>query len=249
MVRLAAIGDLHMRHEVCGRFRPALAGLSGRADMLLLAGDLTNGGTAAQAEMLCQELAGMPVPVIAVLGNHDHDEGNQDDIAAQLRTTGVHVLDGDAVTIEVDGTRVGVAGVMGGGGGFPGTLTAPGDATHGDDLLARGPQDARRLHAALDGMDCDLRIALTHFAPVPDTLEGEPRGLYPVLGCSALGEAIDGAAAQLAIHGHAHLGSEHGRTPGGIPVRNVAHPVLRRPYAIYELPDHTPDGGPGRADA
>jgi Icc-related predicted phosphoesterase len=183
--------------------------------------------------------------MIAVLGNHDHDEGNHDTIAAQLRTTGVHVLDGGAVTIEVGSTRVGVAGVMGGGGGFPGNLTAPGDAANEEDLLARGRQDAQRLHAVLTGMDCDLRVALTHFAPVPDTLEGEPRRLYPVLGCAALAEAIDRAAAHLAIHGHAHFGSERGQTPGGIPVRNVAHPVLRRPYAIYELPGRAP----GRADS
>lgn len=132
---------------------------------------------------------------------------------------------------------MGVAGVMGGGGGFAGGAQMDGDDPEVLARLRRGPLDADRLGVALDGLDCDVRVALTHFAPVSDTLAGEPVEIYPGLGCWQLGAAIDGGGADLAIHRHAHIGTECGQTPGGVPVRNVAHPVLRRPYAIYHLSD------------
>ena len=124
-IRVAAVGDLHMRVDVRGRFRPAFTGLAVDADLLLLAGDLTNGGTLDEAGFLVGEVAGLPVPVVAVLGDHDHDEGHGERIASMLRGVGVRVLDGDAVIVDITGTRVGVAGVMGGGGGFPGHSGVP----------------------------------------------------------------------------------------------------------------------------
>jgi Icc-related predicted phosphoesterase len=88
---------------------------------------------------------------------------------------------------------------------------------------------------ALAALDTDVRLALLHYAPVPQTLHGEPVGIHAFLGASFLGEAIDRAGADLAVHGHAHAGQEEGRTPGGVPVRNVARPVLGRPYAVYPV--------------
>ncbi len=236
-VRVAAVADTHLRPAVAGRFRPAFLALGGRADVLLLAGDLTNGGTAREAELLHAEVSGLPVPVVAVLGNHDHDEGRGDDVAAALTAAGAVVLDGDAVVLDTPAGRLGVAGLEGGGGGFPGTAGEP--PPPGDEYEAarrrRGTGDARRLGAALAGLDADLRIALTHFAPIAGTLAGEPEAIFPSLGCQDFADVIDAAGVHLAVHGHAHLGTEAGVTPGGVPVRNVAHPVLRRPYAIYEL--------------
>lgn len=236
-IRLAATADLHLRPAVAGKFRPGFLDLDRHADLLLLGGDLTEGGTAANTELLCAELADLPVPVIAVLGNHDHDEDRGADITRRLTDTGVVVLDGDSMTLTIRGHRIGIAGVMGGSGGFP---DHPGDPDRGSAehraRMRRGPVDAERLRRALDSLDCATRIALTHFAPVVDTLAGEPVRIYPGLGCHALGEAIDAGRATLALHGHAHAGSECGRTPGGVPVRNVSYPVLRRTYVVYDVP-------------
>ncbi|MEV0292495.1 metallophosphoesterase [Nocardia sp. NPDC050710] len=234
--RIAAIADLHMRDAVAGRFRPAFLDLAEHADVLLLGGDLTEGGRLHEARLLCEEVADLPVPVVAVLGNHDHDRRQGYRIAAMLTELGIGMLDGGAVTLELSGTKVGVAGVMGGSGGFPDYPGNPDEGTvEHRARMRRGPLDARRLRTALDTLDCDIRIALTHFAPIVATLAGEPPKIYPGLGCHELGEALDGGRADLAIHGHAHGGSEFGRTAGGVPVRNVSYPVLGRPYGVYEV--------------
>jgi Icc-related predicted phosphoesterase len=240
VVRVAAVADLHMRPVVRGKFRPAFTGLADHADLLLLAGDLTNGGTPQEAELLCEEVAGLPVPAVAVLGNHDHDEGYGAEMTAMLERSCVRVLDGNAVTLDVAGVRLGVAGLMGGGGGFPtgGSATATELSQYEQERRRRGPVDAERLRAALDTLDpqgTDLTIALLHFAPIIATLVGEPPEIYPSLGCHAFAEVIDQCNVDLVVHGHAHSGSEAGATPRGVQVRNVAHPVLCRPYAVYEL--------------
>lgn len=235
-VRVAAVADLHMRPEVAGTFRPALIASAAHADLLLLAGDLTEGGGLPEAELLCAEIADLPLPVVAVLGNHDHDRKQGYRISAMLGALGVHMLEGTAITLQVAGTEVGIAGVMGGSGGFPGYPGTPdeGSAEHRARML-RGPVDAGLLQQALTGLECEIRIALMHFAPVLDTIVGEPPRIYPGLGCHQLAEAIDAGGAALAIHGHAHGGTEFGRTAGGVPVRNVSYPVLGRPYAVYEV--------------
>ena len=237
-VRVAAVADLHVRPAVAGRFRPHFAALAGAADLLLLAGDLTNAGTEQDVRLLCDELADLPVPGVAVLGNHDHDDGLGDRLAEMLTGLGVTVLDGTVGYWQVRGVRVGVAGVMGGGGGFPGGERAgyPDADRHGE-RLRRGPVDAARLRGALDGLDGEVRIALMHFAPTTDTLAGERTEIYPGLGCHELGAVVDEAGVDLVVHGHAHAGTERGSTAAGHPVRNVAHPVLGRPYAIYQLDD------------
>lgn len=243
-MRIAAVGDLHMRPQVSGHFRAKFESLRGRVDVLLLAGDLTNGGTLAEGELLQQEVSDLPLPVVAVLGNHDHDEGNGDAITQMLRAAGVKVLDGETVVMDVAGVRLGVAGVMGGGGGFGSDVKPDGENDPGVIArLARGPVDAQRLQALLHGLDCDIKVALLHFAPIEQTLAGEPVEIYWGLGCGELGESIDRAGADLVVHGHAHVGTETGQTPGGIPVRNVAYPVLRRPYAIYCMANTSGAGG------
>ncbi|WP_280370926.1 metallophosphoesterase family protein [Nocardia wallacei] len=235
-VRIAAVADLHMRESVRGRFGPALRKSGEHADLLLLAGDLTDGGAPDEAELLCAELAEVPVPMAAVLGNHDHDRRQGYRIAATLAAAGVRVLDGTATTFDCAGVRVGVAGVMGGSGGFPGCAGDPdsGSAEH-RERYRRGPADALRLRAALDCLDTDVRIALMHFSPVLATLAGEPARILPGLGCAELGDAADAGRANLVLHGHAHGGTECGETPGGVPVRNVSYPVIRASYRVYEV--------------
>jgi Icc-related predicted phosphoesterase len=233
-VRVAALGDTHVAPAVRGRLRAALAGVTADADMLLLAGDLTDAGRVVEAELVCDELAGVDLPIVAVLGNHDHDSGEGVRIAGMLRRIGVHVLDGSTVTLDLGDVRVGVAGIKGTGGGFD-TAATPRTVTERSSGIVESTASVHRLLPALRGLDTDVRIALTHYAPVADTLVGEPPEIWRNLGTHLLGAAIDAGGAQLAVHGHAHHGTEQGRTAAGCPVRNVAQPVIRRPYAVYTL--------------
>jgi len=239
MIRIAAVGDVHLGEDTGGRFRPALDSLTEHADVLLLAGDLTRHGTVAEAAVVAEEFGGLPVPVIAVLGNHDHHGDEPDKIMDLLRDNGITVLEGAGTVIEVAGRRLGVGGVKGFGGGFAGKCASAFGEREMKAFVAYSADSADRLHAALAGLECDVRVALTHYAPVPDTLRGEPPEIFPFLGSYLLGEAIDATACDLAVHGHAHYGTEQGLTPGGVRVRNVAHAVIRAAYAVYCL---EPDG-------
>jgi Icc-related predicted phosphoesterase len=198
--------------------------------MCLRAGDLTQRGTLAEARCVAEEVADLGLPVLAVLGNHDHLSGHAHAVAAMLGDRGVQVLEQTATVERVAGLRLGVAGTMGFGGGF--------------DRAADGRRDERaeRFGEVLRGLDCDVRVALTHYAPVAGTLSGEPERPFGVLGSQAIGAAIDASATHLALHGHAHHGQEHGVTPGGVPVRNVAYPVIREEFRLYDLQLLT-DGG------
>jgi Icc-related predicted phosphoesterase len=253
MVRVAAVGDLHVTAKAPpARLRSFYQRAAEVADVLLLAGDLTNDGTSESAATLCALFGGLDLPVVAVLGNHDYDHGEETVLAEMLTGAGLTVLEGTSTVVDTAGGRIGIAGVKGSGGGFAGdTVAEPGER----ELTAfaqRTLTAARELRDALERLDVDLRVALTHFAPTPETLRGEPLELYPFLGSDLLGAAIDGEPAAgavagpgdvgsrpvtLAVHGHAHYGIEVGLTPAGTAVRNVALPVIRAPFAVYQLPD------------
>ncbi|MFH8607463.1 metallophosphoesterase [Streptomyces sp. NPDC018029] len=241
MIRIAAVGDIHMGLDSQGVLRPAFETLHNCADLLLLAGDLTRHGTPEEARIVAQEVSGLPVPVVAVLGNHDHHDEQPEKVTAILRDAGVRVLEGEGTVVEVDGARVGVAGTKGFGGGFVGRS----GSEFGEPLMKEFIRYTRRcadgLRTSLEELaeqGCGTRVALTHFAPVPDTLAGEPLEIFPFLGSYLLAEAVDEAGADLAVHGHAHAGTEHGMTNGGVPVRNVAQPVIRKAFNVYHLQDH-----------
>jgi Icc-related predicted phosphoesterase len=239
VIRIAAVGDVHIDRDVLGRFRPALEELPDQADVLLLAGDLTRHGTEAEAKCVATEFGGLGVPVIAVLGNHDHHCDEVPGVLAALTDAGITVLEGDSTVVDVDGVRLGVAGVKGFGGGFAGRCASEFGEPEMKAFVRTTGVVAERLGRALRDLDCDVRVALTHYAPVPDTLAGEPLEIYPFLGSYLLGQAIDSAPTALAVHGHAHHGSERGRTPGGVRVRNVAHPVIKQAYSVFNLaPEH-----------
>ena len=239
MIRIAAVGDIHVGRDSVGTIRPHLEPLADEADVLLLAGDLTRRGYADEAAVLADELDGAGVPVYAVLGNHDFHVDEVDELVTVLDTAGVRVLQGEAETIEIDGQRVGIAGVKGFGIGFTGATAADFGEPITRAYFAHARDEACRLEELLDGLatGTDVRVALMHYSPVPDTLEGERREIWAFLGSYLLGEAVDRAGADLAIHGHAHGGSEKGTTPGGVPVRNVAQPVIKRAYNLYCLGD------------
>jgi len=234
-IRVAAVGDVHLDADALGRFRPALADLGERADVLLLAGDLTRHGTVAEAECVAREFGDLPVPVIAVLGNHDHHSDDAAQVTRVLQRAGITVLEGDTVEIDTPAGRLGVAGVKGFGGGFAGRCASAFGEPEMKAFVRTTCDSADRLSAALGKLTCDVRVALTHYSPVPDTLAGEPPEIYPFLGSYLLAEAIDAHPTALAVHGHAHAGTERGRTPGGVPVRNVAHPVIRQAYSIFNV--------------
>jgi Icc-related predicted phosphoesterase len=236
------MADVHFGADAVGTLRPHLTQLDARADLLLIAGDLTRVGDPAEARLLLDELRDVRLPIVAVLGNHDYHGDRVPAIVDVVKAAGVRLLEGDAVTIETPGGRVGVAGVKGFGGGFLGACASDFGEPEMRAFVQHTKERAARLEAALRTLDGDLRIALLHYGPSPDTLRGEPPGLYPFLGSYLLAEAIDRAGARLAIHGHAHAGVEHGVTAGGTPVRNVAQPVLRRAYALYCFDDL--GGGP-----
>ena len=233
MIRLAAVGDIHFAADSPGRLRPHLEEAASDVDLLLLAGDLTRRGDPSEARVLARELRGAPVPAVAVLGNHDYHMNAQDEICAVLEDAGVRVLEGTAVVVTVAGVAVGVAGVKGFGGGFAGACAAEFGEPEMKMFAASARRSADSLRMALRDLSCDVRVALLHYSPVEATLVGEHPGLWPFLGSYLLAEAVDAAGAALALHGHAHAGStEEAWTPGGVPVRNVAQPAIRRPFAV-----------------
>jgi Icc-related predicted phosphoesterase len=236
LVRVAAVGDVHVGLDSAGRLRAGLDGLAGEADLLLLAGDLTHRGRVEEAKVLVEELRGVGVPVVAVLGNHDYHSDEQDPITQVLTDAGIRLLEGDAVTVEVGGRRVGIAGTKGFGGGFVGATASDFGEPEMKAFTRLTKRLAGRFERALASLDpTGVRVALLHFSPVAETLAGEPCELYPFLGSYLLAEAIDRAGADLALHGHAHRGSRTGVTSRGVPVRNVAQPVIGRAYEVFHL--------------
>ena len=235
MIRIAAVGDVHVDKDVVGRYRPALEKLPDVADALLVAGDLTRHGTVEEATCFAIEFGRVGVPVVVVLGNHDHQSDQEDEVAQVLTDRGFIVLEGTGTVLELHGHRLGVAGAKGFGGGFAGACASNFGEREMKAFVNTTEVVSASLGEALRGLECDALVALTHYAPVPETLVGEPLEIYPFLGSYQLARAIDSAPTSLALHGHAHHGSERGRTPGGVPVRNVAHPVIKQAYNVYQL--------------
>jgi Icc-related predicted phosphoesterase len=239
MIRVAAVGDVHLGPDIAGRHREGLASLTADADVLLLAGDLTRHGTADEAEVVAAEYRDLGVPVIAVLGNHDYNSDQQVEITDLLTRAGIVVLEGTSVVVETPGGTLGVAGVKGFGLGFAGRCGSDFGEPEMKAFARHGRASAESLTAALAALPpTDVRVVLTHFAPVDGTLVGEPPEIWPFLGNYLLGEAIDAYDCHLAIHGHAHAGTEKGVTEGGVRVRNVAQPVIGAAYALYDVAPH-----------
>ena len=236
MIRIAAVGDVHIGKHGRNRLGPALNNLAAEADVLLLAGDLTNHGTPDEAKEVAAEFGDLGLPVIGVLGNHDHHSDVPDRVAEILVGAGIRMLEGSGTVLAIGGETLGVAGVKGFGGGFTGKSGSNFGEREMKSFIGHTIERAGSLDKALAELPAvDVKIALTHYSPTPETLAGEPPELYPFLGAYQLAEAIDANGVDLAIHGHAHFGCERGATPAGIPVRNVAKPVLRAPYRVYAV--------------
>lgn len=231
-VRIAATGDLHIRGPEDGRVVPGLGDVRSRADVLIIAGDLTENGRLIEAEIAADVLAAARLPVVAILGNHDLRSVRRTAFRRILERAGIEVLAGGATTVTIaSGVRVGIAGTTGSGGGFW-PLEGP-DAMHARTfkrLALRSARECEALERGLLELDADVRIAAVHYSPTVSTLGREPLAKYWMLGNCELGAVVDRRAPDLVIHGHAHLGTLKGRTPGGVPVWNVALPVVGRVY-------------------
>ncbi|MFN2567844.1 MAG: metallophosphoesterase [Gemmatimonadaceae bacterium] len=243
VVRIAAMSDVHYSRASASSLQPVFQQVAESADVLVLCGDLTDYGLTEEAKLLAKDLtSGLKIPVVAVLGNHDFEAGEQVEIARILTDAGVRILDGD--TYEVHG--VGFAGVRGFCGGFGrGALGAWGEPII-KQFVHEALQEVLKLESALARLKTEQRIAVIHYAPVRDTVEGEPLEIYPFLGSSRLEEPLTRYSVSAVFHGHAHRGAPEGRTSSGIPVFNVSLPLLkarypdRPPFRLLDVPRVAP---------
>ena len=221
-VRVAAIADVHFDGSRSGSMRELFAEVHRTADVLALCGDLTTHGRPEQMKGFVDELAGVEVPIVAVLGNHDCETGAEKECTDILCDAGVHVLDGTHIVID----GVGFAGTKGFAGGFGRGALGPFGERLIKDFVNAAVDEALKIEKALHQLDTDTKIVLLHYAPIEDTVRGEPEVIYPFLGSSRLLQPLDTLGAAVVFHGHAHHGALEGQTPGGIPVFNVAMPLL-----------------------
>jgi Icc-related predicted phosphoesterase len=238
VVRVAAIADLHCTRTAQGSFQPLFASIQESADVLLIAGDLTDYGLPDEARVLAKELSSLRIPVAAVLGNHDLESGKAVEVQQILSDAGLAILDGDACELA----GVGIAGVKGFGGGFGARALGPlGEATV-KQFVREAVDEALKLEAALTRLRTSTIIALLHYSPIQETVEGEPLEIYPFLGSSRLEEPLGRYPVSLILHGHAHRGCLRGTTRSGAPVHNVSMPLLTRtfagkpPFLVFDLP-------------
>lgn len=238
IVRVAAVGDLHCRRDSIGKISAALDSVNEMADVLVLCGDLTDYGTSDEARVLAKELSGVKLPMLGVLGNHDFEAGQPDEVVKILSEAGVRLLDGDSC--EVRG--VGFAGIKGFGGGFGRSTLGFWGEPAVKHFVQETLNEALKLESALARLKTQHRVVVMHYAPVRATVVGEPDEIFPYLGCGRLEEPLHRYPVSLVVHGHAHKGSPEGRTiAGDIPVYNVAMPLLRacypeeQPFRVLEL--------------
>lgn len=234
-MRIAALADLHFSPQSYDRIRDAMNRLRDEADVLVLAGDITNYGKPEEMESMLNSLMRIRLPIVAVLGNHDYEGGRAAELSKMLIAEGVKLLDGSGYERD----SVGFAGTKGFLGGFGrGVLTAFGEPEV-KNFVQLAIDETLKLERALSMLRTEKRIVITHYAPIADTVRGEPEQIYPYLGSGRLAEVIDRHQALLAVHGHAHHGTLEGKTTGGVPVYNVAMPLLmtRTPAVPYRLFD------------
>ncbi|MDR0787374.1 MAG: metallophosphoesterase [Gemmatimonadota bacterium] len=234
-LRIAAVGDIHFDGKDTDTLRRLFSGVERDADILVLCGDLTTRGDPEHVEILLDELHFLRLPMVAVLGNHDFEMDQQNEIRKLMEDAGVHLLDGTGVELQ----GVGFAGVKGFGGGFGRRTLGPFGERIYKDFVQTAIDEALKLETALRSLHTETRVVVLHYSPVAETLRGEPVEIFPFLGTSRLLTPIETYGASVVFHGHAHAGTSEAVTPAGIPVYNVARPVLERenntPYRIWTV--------------
>jgi uncharacterized protein len=235
-MRIAATADLHFSPQSYDRIREPLAQVRDEADVLVIAGDLTNYGKTEEMHSLLNALVRLRIPIVAVLGNHDYESSCEQELMKMMTEEGIKVLDGSSY--ERDG--VGFAGAKGFIGGFGrGLLTAFGEKET-KAFVQASLDETLKLERALSMIRTERIVIVTHYAPICDTVIGEPQEIWPYLGSSRLAEVIDRHGAKIALHGHAHHGKLDGKTTGGVPVHNVALSLLMqhnggKPYRVFDV--------------
>ncbi|HKD91320.1 MAG TPA: metallophosphoesterase [Terriglobales bacterium] len=234
-MRIAATADIHFSPQSYDRIREPMSHVRDEADVLVLAGDLTNYGKPEEMDSLLNALVRLRIPTVAVLGNHDYESGHQEELMRMMTAEGIKVLDGSSYERE----DVGFAGTKGFLGGFGrGVLTAFGEKEV-KNFVQAAVDEAMKLERALSQVRAQKRVVVLHYAPVVDTIRGEPPEIFPYLGSARLAEVVDRHGAAFVVHGHAHHGAPDGRTTGGVPVHNIAISILQaqNPPAVYRVFD------------
>jgi len=235
MIKIAAAGDLHFDRNSKDSLAQHFNFLNHSADLLLLAGDLTQTGHPEEMEVLAQDLKKCPIPVVCVLGNHDYHSDSVSEgirILTEAKTT---VLESSSIIFNIHNFSVGIVGAKGFGGGFIGSSGSEFGEPEMKSFIKHSKNISKKLEELILEMHVDYKIVLLHYSPTKETLLGEKKEIYPFLGSYYLGEAIDYKNVDIVFHGHAHKGIEKGETPGKTPVRNVAQPVIRHPFNLYSL--------------
>jgi Icc-related predicted phosphoesterase len=210
--------------------------VSDLADVLVIAGDFTNHGMPEEMRAVLAVLEHIRIPIVAVLGNHDHESGHQDELAGMLRLAGIHLLDGHCH--EING--IGFAGTKGFCGGFAPYELMPFGEQGIKTFVEIAEREAVKLDYGLAQTKAQKKVAITHYAPIKETIVGEPEPIFPFLGSSRLERALESHHPVLALHGHAHKGTFSAETKSGVRVCNVALPVLTKiatehPFALFNL--------------
>ena len=251
VVRIAALGDIHLGRAAYGPpMQTIFADVAERADVLVLCGDLTDRGEPEEGRQVAKALAGLGLPIVAVMGNHDHESGQAPELKRILCESGIQVLDGDAVELQ----GVGFAGVKGFAGGFGRRALGP----WGEEIIKlfvrEAVNEALKLETALSRLRTERKIAVLHYSPIVGTVEGEPHEIYPYLGSSRLEEPLTRYPVDYVFHGHAHHGALEGRTLGGVPVYNVSLSLLQQHfpqgplYRVVEVSTGAAAGQPKGSD-
>jgi Icc-related predicted phosphoesterase len=244
-VRIAAVGDLHYDASRGTSFRDMFAEVSRKADILVLCGDLTTHGKPEQMAAFVQELAGVDIPIVSVLGNHDYEAGQHEEVAAIMSDRGIQVLDGQSVVID----GVGFCGTKGFAGGFGRGALAPFGELLIKEFVQAALDEALKIENGLRSLTTDVRVCVLHYSPIFETVVGEPEVIWPFLGSSRLLQPIDTIGCDVVFHGHAHHGTFEAQTPTGIPVYNVAMPLLQeRGENFYVWKIKAPERRTGRPE-
>lgn len=239
-VRIAAVADIHVKTTDKGIWADYFREISKKADIFLIGGDLTYTGDEVEAQVLSEELKNCNIPVVVVLGNHDHEKGRQKIIRNTVQNENVHVLDGEFIVIG----NIGIAGIKGFGGGYDNHMLSLFGEEAMKIFVKEAVNESLALDRALKRLDEEYenikKIVLMHYSPIRSTVIGEPEEVFPFLGCSRLEEPLSRYDIAAVFHGHAHKGYHEGLTHNGIKVYNVAWPVLHRsgletPVLILEV--------------
>lgn len=238
--RIAAVADIHVKETDKGVWSDYFREISHRADIFLIAGDLTYTGDEVEAQVLSEELKSCNIPVVVVLGNHDHEKGRQKLIRHTIQNENVHVLEGEFVVIG----NIGIAGVKGFGGGFDNHMLSLFGEEAMKGFVKEAVNEALSLDRAIKRLTEENEdkkvVVLMHYSPIRTTVHGEPEEVFPFLGCSRLEEPLARHQIEVVFHGHAHKGFHEGALHNGTKVFNVAWPLLHKsgfepPVMFYEI--------------